>query len=294
MMDEAKCSGCNKETENCRCQELVCAFNKTNLYLHNMNLLDRLAGYTLTNLIHDRINTYVQDTCKGIFDISHIEKLLQWLNTIVLNWLTRIFNQGSLKIDAENSKILKVLHDFRIKLEYFLFDTYAHIVIEQFFDIIIGEHQTCAFGKRKKVTWVFFASEDFPDSRPAIDDLKVCLEKVDLRNFFIKSVKESLERRLLHPGVNTTDILTGYVAAIKTIRHLDSTGILLEMITEPVKQYMRSRQDTVRCVASALTEDGPTDLSEELAKSEAYAENIANIQENWESWMPDPIDAGSS
>lgn len=145
MMDEAKCSGCNKETENCRCQELVCAFNKTNLYLHNMNLLDRLAGYTLTNLIHDRISTYVQDTCKGIFDISHIEKLLQWLNTIVLNWLTRIFNQGSLKIDADNSKILKVVHDFRIKLEYFLFDTYAHIIIEQFFDIIIGENQTFAF-----------------------------------------------------------------------------------------------------------------------------------------------------
>lgn len=124
--------------------------------------------------------------------------------------------------------------------------------------------------------------------------MKVCLEKVDLRNFLIKSVKESLEKRLLHPGVNTTDILTGYVAAIKTIRHLDSTGILLEMITEPVKQYMRSRPDTVRCVASALTEDGPTDLSEELAKSEAYAENLTNKQENWEAWMPDPIDAGSS
>lgn len=103
-----------------------------------------------------------------------------------------------------------------------------------------------------------------------------------------------MEKRLLHPGVNTTDILTGYVAAIKTIRHLDSTGILLEMITEPVKQYMRSRPDTVRCVASALTEDGPTDLSEELAKSEAYAENLTNKQENWEAWMPDPIDAGSS
>lgn len=135
---------------------------------------------------------------------------------------------------------------------------------------------------------------DFPDSRPAIDDLKICLEKVDLRNFLIKSIKESLKKRLLHPGVNTTDILTGYVAAIKTIRHLDSSGVLLEMITKPVKQYMRSRPDTVRCVASALTEDGPTDLSEELAKSEAYAENQSVCQENWETWMPDPIDASPS
>lgn len=62
----------------------------------------------------------------------------------------------------------------------------------------------------------------------------------------IKSLKQALETRLLHPGVNTNDILTGYVAAIKAIRNLDCTGILLETITEPVKQYMRSRSDAVR------------------------------------------------
>lgn len=107
-------------------------------------------------------------------------------------------------------------------------------------------------------------------------------------------MKEVLEKRLLHPGVNTRDILTGYVAAIKTIRHLDNTGVLLETITEPVKQYMRSRQDTVRCVASALTDDGPTDLAEELAKSEAYVEKLSNKNDDWENWTPDPIDASTS
>lgn len=76
-MDEVKCNGCSKETDNCRCQELVHAFNKTNQYLYNMDLLDRLAGFTLTNLIQERINTHVQDTCKGIFDVSHIFGLLQ-------------------------------------------------------------------------------------------------------------------------------------------------------------------------------------------------------------------------
>lgn len=124
--------------------------------------------------------------------------------------------------------------------------------------------------------------------------MKICLEKIDLRVYLVKSLKEVLEKRLLHPGVNTKDILTGYVAAIKTIRHLDSTGILLETITEPVKQYMRSRPDTVRCVASALTDDGPTDLADELARSETYAENLLNKNDDWENWMPDPIDANSS
>lgn len=115
-----------------------------------------------------------------------------------------------------------------------------------------------------------------------------------MRVYLVKSLKDVLEKRLLHPGVNTRDILTGYVAAIKTIRHLDSTGVLLETITEPVKQYMRSRQDTVRCVASALTDDGPTDLAEELARSEAYVENLTNQNDDWENWMPDPIDASTS
>lgn len=210
------------------------------------------------------------------------------MDTIVLNWLTRINNQGSLKIEPQNTKIKEVLKDFRIKLEYYLYETYAHIIIDQFFNIIIGEWH---YFLRRILCQPLFLS-DFPDSRPAIDDLKICLSKLDLRVYLINSIKQSLEKRLLHPGVNTTDILTGYVAAIKAIRHLDSTGVLLETITEPVKQYMRSRQDTVRCVASALTDDGPTDLAEELARSEAYTENGNN--DNWQNWMPDPIDANPS
>lgn len=77
MMDEVKCNGCNKETDSCRCQELVVGFNKTNQYLYDMDLLDRLAGFTLTNLIQERIDTHVQDTCKGILDSSHVDNLLQ-------------------------------------------------------------------------------------------------------------------------------------------------------------------------------------------------------------------------
>uniref|UniRef100_A0A1A9VX65 Anaphase-promoting complex subunit 2 TPR repeats domain-containing protein n=1 Tax=Glossina austeni TaxID=7395 RepID=A0A1A9VX65_GLOAU len=44
---------------------------------------------------------------------------------------------------------------------------------------------------------------DFPDSVPAIDDLKICMEKINLRSQIIKSLKTSLEARILHPGANT-------------------------------------------------------------------------------------------
>lgn len=68
------------------------AFNKTNLYLANMNLLDRLAGYTLTNLIQEQITNHVQETCNGIFEMSHIKNLEKVVkstwhrNTLYLNF----------------------------------------------------------------------------------------------------------------------------------------------------------------------------------------------------------------
>jgi anaphase-promoting complex subunit 2 len=123
----------------CNCQELVSAFTRTNQYLTDMGILDRIAGYSLTMLIQDKISCYVQDTCKGSFDTSHIAGLEKWLNTIVLQWLVRIFNKGSLKLDDKNSKIAEAVKNFQIKLNYFLYEEYANTIIDQFFNIIIGE-----------------------------------------------------------------------------------------------------------------------------------------------------------
>lgn len=165
------------------------------------------------------------------------------------------------------------INNFQLKLNYHLYEVYANIIIEQFFNIII----------------------EFPDSQAAIDDLKVCLDKLDLRGHLIKTIKNSLETRLLHPGVDTADILTGYVAAIKTLKHLDKTGVLLQTVIEPVKEYLRNRQDTVRCVVAGLIDDdGPTDLADELARSETVkTEETAGQDDmtNWEKWKPDDIES---
>lgn len=133
------CNGCEKTSESCRCQSLVSAFNKTNQYLAELNLLDQLAGDTLTLLIQERITTHVHDTCKGIFDVSHIKGLEKWLKTIVLNWLTRIYNHGSLEISKTDKKTQDGVQVFQVKLTYFLYETYAKTIIEQFFNIIIGK-----------------------------------------------------------------------------------------------------------------------------------------------------------
>lgn len=45
---------------------------------------------------------------------------------------------------------------------------------------------------------------DFPDSRPAVEDLKYCLERTDQRQQLLVSLKAALETRLLHPGAAAT------------------------------------------------------------------------------------------
>ena len=76
---------------------------------------------------------------------------------------------------------------------------------------------------------------EYPDSQPAVEDLRICLQKTDLRSYLTQKLQRALETRLLHPGVNTPDVLTAYVAAIRALRQLDPTGVLLETVTQPVR-----------------------------------------------------------
>ncbi|TDG41352.1 hypothetical protein AWZ03_012219 [Drosophila navojoa] len=242
----------------------------TNVKLLKMGLIDRLAGSALTALIKLKIKEHINDTCVGIFDRSHLKQLETWINDVVMTWLTSIFTEWKSKDGVSQENIPKSVQSFKVKLTYFMYETFAQNVISQFFSIII----------------------DYPDSSPAIDDLKICMEKIDMRVYLTESLRSSLEARILHPGVNTMDILTGYVAAIKAIRHLDNTGVILEIVTAPIKDYLRKRNDTVRRVVTGLTEEGPTDLSEELAKGEfiKYGKDAGNNEySNWENWEPDPF-----
>lgn len=84
----------------------------------------------------------------------------------------------------------------------------------------------------------FFCTE-FPESQPALEDLGICLQKTDLRSYLTTKLQSALETRLLHPGANTVDILITYVAAIRALRLLDPSGVLLDTVTTPVRQYLR-------------------------------------------------------
>jgi anaphase-promoting complex subunit 2 len=51
----------------------------------------------------------------------------------------------------------------------------------------------------------------------------------------------SFRKRLLIPGAGTMDIINTYISTIKCLRLLDSSGVLLEKITGPFRNYLRYR-----------------------------------------------------
>lgn len=126
------CVGCGSAQTSCTCQKLLAVFTKTNRSLAEMQLLDRLAGLTLTTLIQEQITDHVQRKCRGVFDTSHLASLERWLDTIVLSWLKRIYEESGERADH-------LVAHFKVKLSSYLYEKYASTIIEQFFNIIIGE-----------------------------------------------------------------------------------------------------------------------------------------------------------
>ncbi|XP_010784534.1 anaphase-promoting complex subunit 2-like, partial [Notothenia coriiceps] len=78
----------------------------------------------------------------------------------------------------------------------------------------------------------------FPESKAAIEDLKFCLERTNQRQQLLTSLKSAFESRLLHPGVHTSDILTVYISAIKALRELDPSMVILQVACQPIRKYL--------------------------------------------------------
>lgn len=263
-----QCLGCEQEVDMCLCDKYLTAFYDTTSQLYELELLHDVAGDIPINVAHDYVQKHIQDTCKGNFEVSYLEPLKKWLDNTVLQWLSAAYY-----VEGSGSTSKELLSGFKDRLLNVLYESYSNVRLDQLFNIII----------------------EFPESQAALEDLRQCLELTGLRPKLISSLRSSLETRLLHPGVNTSDILTAYISAIKALRVLDPTGIVLLIVCEPVCKYLRSREDTVRCIVTSLTDDSCGELASELMKGDplmledSYMSDEEN--EDWTKWNPDPIDA---
>ena len=117
--------------------------------------------------------------------------MIGWIKLTYSSSISQSKHENMFEVIHENdstskqAKFEEYLVNYQKQLAHFMYTHFASIRINRLFDIVI----------------------DFPDSKNAIDDLKICLTKTNLKSHLIISLKQSIEQRLLHPGVNTSDTL---------------------------------------------------------------------------------------
>ncbi|KFR15832.1 Anaphase-promoting complex subunit 2, partial [Opisthocomus hoazin] len=267
------CAGCSSKREQCWCPKAMEQFQQLSdiLYVGGSAVLAQLR-VSACREAWVSVGRGPAPSC-GCHRRCALPPLAQWIEKVI-GWLSRVFLQeGPLaRSSPEASSTLKC---WRCHVQRFFYRIYASMRIEELFSII----------------------RDFPESKPAVEDLKFCLERTNQRQQLLSSLKSALEMRLLHPGVNTSDIITLYISAIKALRELDPSMVILEVACEPIRKYLRTREDTVRQIVAGLTGDaeGSGDLANELSKADPVT--LENGQESDDDisepgdWVPDPVDA---
>ncbi len=159
----------------------------------------------------------------GSFDRRALPRLLRWVDAVPCAFLTE-----ALALDSIGAR------SWRDRLRYDAHERLGSLRVSEFFDVIV----------------------EFPDSRPAVDDLRRCLRRTTLHAKLTSSLRRALSKRLLIAGAPTTDIIEQYRLTIRALRALDPSGVVLRVVSGPLKEYLRERKDTIRCVVTMLMGDG--------------------------------------
>ncbi|XP_058508779.1 anaphase-promoting complex subunit 2 [Solea solea] len=271
------CRGCGVLMPHCWCQEAVEKLQELSHILSKLQLLEWVSSESVTSILHKLIEQRMEQHCRGEYECSFLLEFQEWLE-LVLGWLSKVFaseadTNGPVRSPSVPSAS-SILKQWRCHMHQFFCRIYVNMRIEELFGII----------------------RDFPESKAAIEDLKFCLERTNQRQQLLTSLKSAFESRLLHPGVHTSDILTVYISAIKALRELDPSMVILQVACQPIRKYLRTREDTVRQIVAGLTGDaeGCTDLASELSRGDPVTLEMQDSDEEGndpEDWTPDPTDA---
>ncbi|KAI2636908.1 hypothetical protein GGS26DRAFT_460382 [Hypomontagnella submonticulosa] len=147
---------------------------------------------------------------------------------------------------------------------------------------------------------------NWPDSEGGIDDLRYAVTTPQRRLQLTDAFSATLQKRLLHAGRSTLDILRTYIAMIRTFHKLDHSRVLLDRVAYSLQLYLCTREDTVRIIVTGLlanreevnTEARNTKLVElvELLLQDSDHYRTERQDEEWDDldWTPAPVDAGSN
>lgn len=153
-------------------------FVRVNQLLDQTRVFPRLLHDCVHSVVFERIRAHVRETCQGDFESKCAASLETWLENTVGAWLQTIAGNCFYRYSSIDRDICRAipLMKFRISssrssstgpassavstikqnLLYFLLDIFIDVRAGQLFDMIV----------------------DFPDSQPALEDLRDCIAKV--------------------------------------------------------------------------------------------------------------------
>ena len=244
-----------------------------------------------TQTLYEQIDQRVQRKCGGADFTDALGAALggleSWLERVTFPWLEQVLPSTSVAFAAEDAHASPVLAQAqrRRRLSFHLHEAFCALRIGQLFSIIA--HSTREDDDEGD-------DEEDEDVRACLDDLRRALDETQQHRLLVDSLRAALRSRLLKPDAKTRTIIDFYIAMIRVLRLLDPSGVILETVAEPVKQYLRQRSDTVRVVITSLTGEGG--LASELRRGNALLDGDAGDSDDESGgpgakWEPDPIEA---
>lgn len=171
--------------------------------------------------------------------------------------------------------------------------------VELWKEIAIGRLATL------RIHELFDIALDWPESKGGLDDLRLAVTTPQRRLQLTDTFSLTLQKRLLHPGRSTLEILQTYISMIRTFHALDHSKVLLSRVVQALQLYLCQRDDAIRIVVTGLLSNPNVDADEGKKKLVELAVmlNSASQQQrrpiddeglDWNdmTWVPDPIDAG--
>lgn len=91
---------------------------------------------------------------------------------------------------------------------------------------------------------------DFESCIDKIKELGEAAEKVNMSDDVCAWLRESIEKRLLTPGVTTSSIISTYFNIVLTQKIIDPDMLNLSSVTSNIKKFMKNRTNLVRSIIS--------------------------------------------
>ncbi|KAF9097263.1 Anaphase-promoting complex subunit 2 [Mortierella sp. AD031] len=222
--------------------------------------------HVVTGMLYEEVSGKIFKSFKRSWTTATLAGGKRWMDNIILRFLHFTLLPKKDQEDMTESKRFKM---WASRLEFYFFKTFGDLRISEFFDIIV----------------------ECPESTPAVDDLKTCIEWTGQREQLQASILTSMDRRLLHPGAETKNIIEFYIYAIKYLRIMDPLGVMLDRTARQINLYLRTRDDTMRAIVSCIVDDS-SDLLTNLNEGIPAAMEADDEGSDDENWVPEPVHAG--